>query len=74
MKLIKDNWFILMAVIGCAAWSGKLESNQTNTEKKVDTHIAQSDKRDEAVNQNISEIKAAVGRIEGYLKAKAEGK
>lgn len=72
MGWITEHWSELLSIMGFVVWLVRLEGKTLNTEKRLDHAEQQLDNLESGLVKELSEVKQALARIEGYLKAKAE--
>jgi hypothetical protein len=63
---------ILSETIAVIVWLVRLEGKTKNNEKRIDHLSVQVETMESGLVREMSEVKQALARIEGYLKAKAE--
>ena len=72
MDWILEHGFLVVSSIGFIVWLVRIEGKTMNNEKRVDHLETQVETMESGLIQQLSDVKQALARIEGYLKAKAE--
>jgi hypothetical protein len=72
LKELESHWQKLVAVVGLIVWLVRVEGKTMNNEKRLDHAEQQLDTLESGLAKELGEVKQALARIEGYLKAKAE--
>ena len=79
LSWISGHWEQLGSIVGVIVWIIRLEGKVLNSEKRLDanekriTHVeGQVENIESGLTKELSEVKQALARIEGYLKAKSE--
>ena len=73
------NWFSehlqeILSIIGFIVWLVRLEGKTNHNDKRLAHVEAQVENLESGLVKEMTEVKQALARIEGYLKAKAEEK
>lgn len=72
MDWLEAHWQTMTGLIGLVVWLVRLEGQGVNRERRL-THLEQQvENLESGLVKEISEVKQALARIEGYLKAKSE--
>lgn len=72
MSLISEYWQAITSIVALVVWLVRLEGKTLNNDKRL-THVeTQVENLESGLVKEMSEVKQALARIEGYLKAKAE--
>lgn len=69
---IQKDFPIIATTVGFIVWLIRLEGKTVNNEKRVSHLEIQIENLESGLVKEMSEVKQALARIEGYLKAKAE--
>lgn len=72
IEVIEQHWTILTSIIGLIVWLVRLEGKTLNSEKRISHLEVQMENLESGLTKEMGEVKQALARIEGYLKAKAE--
>jgi hypothetical protein len=72
MNLIEEHWQIVTATVGFIVWLVRLEGQGSNREKRLTYLETQVENLESGLVKEMSQVKEALARIEGYLKAKHE--
>ena len=72
MEWVREHWEVFVGMIGATVWLVRIEGKALNTERRVDHLENQVENMESGLVKELSEVKQALARIEGYLKAKAE--
>lgn len=72
MGWIPEHWQEIVSMIGLVVWLVRLEGKTLNNERRLDHCEVQMENLESGLVKEMSEVKQALARIEGYLKAKAE--
>ena len=68
-----SHWDILTGVVAFIVWLTRLEGKTMSNEKRLTHAEQQLENLESGLTKELSEVKQSLARIEGYLKAKAEG-
>lgn len=72
MSWVHEHMQELVSFVGFIVWLVRLEGKTTHNEKRL-THVEQQvENLESGLVKEMSEVKQALARIEGYLKAKSE--
>jgi hypothetical protein len=69
---IHEHWQELLSLLGLIVWLVRMEGKTTHSEKRICHLEQQVENLESGLVKEISEVKQALARIEGYLKAKSE--
>lgn len=72
MDLLNNYWQIILSVGGFGVWLVRLEGKSNHNDKRLSHLEVQVENLESGLVKEMSEVKQALARIEGYLKAKAE--
>lgn len=72
MDWVEAHWQSISAIIGFIVWLVRLEGKVQHTEKRICHMEVQVETLESGLVKEMSEVKQALARIEGYLKAKSE--
>jgi hypothetical protein len=74
MGVIANYWELLTGVIGFVVWLVRIEGKTLNSEKRIGIAEQQIKNLESGLVKELGEVRQALARIEGYLKAKSEEK
>ena len=74
LEQINHTWPMVMSVLALVVWLVRMEGKGNNREKRLDHLEQQVENLESGLVKEISEVKQALSRIEGYLKAKSENR
>ena len=72
MSWAHEHWQEIISMIALIVWLVRLEGKTVNNEKRICHIEAQVENLESGLVKEMSEVKQALARIEGYLKAKSE--
>lgn len=79
LDTIEKHWIVITALVGFGIWLLRLEGKNDANAKRADimdarvSHLeGQVDNIESGLTKELGEVKQALARIEGYLKAKSE--
>ena len=70
--MIEENWHVALTLIGLIVWFVRLEGKTLNNDKRLTHTEHQVENLESGIVKEMSEVKQALARIEGYMKAKNE--
>lgn len=71
-EIIEGNWHILLTLVGLIVWFVRLEGKTLNNDRRLTHAEHQMETMESGIVKEMSEVKQALARIEGYMKAKNE--
>lgn len=63
---------LVMTFLGFGVWLVRLEGKTTNNDKRLCHLEAEVESMHSGIQRELTQVKEALARIEGYLKAKSE--
>jgi hypothetical protein len=69
---LRDVWPALSFLVGFIVWLVRLEGKTLNNDRRISHAEQQIENIENGLTKQLGEVKQALARIEGYLKAKAE--
>ena len=72
MSWAHEHWPEITALVGFIVWLVRLEGKTDNNDKRAGHMEVQMENLESGLVKELGEVKQALARIEGYLKAKSE--
>jgi hypothetical protein len=69
---VHEHWQEIISLLGLIVWLVRMEGKTTHNEKRISHLETQVETMESGLVKEMSEVKQALARIEGYLKAKSE--
>lgn len=63
---------LIATIVGFVVWLVRLEGKTTNNDKRLCHLEVEVEQMNSGISKELTQVKEALARIEGYLKAKAE--